>query len=146
MTTDNNTCHRIKKFCWRSNPKSPSLLFWVFYTLEEQSFQQPPGVNIRGRRYPFTSLFNVEGRPIHFNVNPSPSDSDAWGSTNEKYGCANFANSKGTRLLLWRHKLYHIHQHCIIQGCHCSGCVFMVCVCVHWCVCALRMLIAEHKF
>ncbi len=40
MTTDNNTCHRIKKFCWRSNPKSPGLLFWVFYTLEEQSFQQ----------------------------------------------------------------------------------------------------------
>ncbi len=31
---------RIKKFCWRSNPKSPGLLFWVFYTLEEQSFQQ----------------------------------------------------------------------------------------------------------
>ncbi len=40
MTTDNNTCHRIKKFCWRSNPKSPGLLFWVFYTLEEHSFQQ----------------------------------------------------------------------------------------------------------
>ncbi len=40
MTADNNTCHRIKKFCWRSNPKSPGLLFWVFYTLEEQSFQQ----------------------------------------------------------------------------------------------------------
>ncbi len=40
MTTDNNTCHRIKKFCWRSNPKSPGLLFWVFYTLEEQSLQQ----------------------------------------------------------------------------------------------------------
>jgi len=39
MTTDNNTCHRIKKFCWRSNPKSPGLLFGVFYTLEEQSFQ-----------------------------------------------------------------------------------------------------------
>ncbi len=31
MTADNNTCHRIKKFCWRSNPKSPGLLFWVFY-------------------------------------------------------------------------------------------------------------------
>ncbi len=40
MTTDNKTCHRIKKFCWRSNPKSPGLLFWVFYTLEEQSSQQ----------------------------------------------------------------------------------------------------------
>ncbi len=40
MTADNNTCHRIKKFCWQSNPKSPGLLFWVFYTLEEQSFQQ----------------------------------------------------------------------------------------------------------
>ncbi len=39
MTADNNTCHRIKKFCWQSNPKSPGLLFWVFYTLEEQSFQ-----------------------------------------------------------------------------------------------------------
>ncbi len=31
MTADNNTCHRIKKFCWRSDPKSPGLLFWVFY-------------------------------------------------------------------------------------------------------------------
>ncbi len=31
MTTDNKTCHRIKKFCWQSNPKSPGLLFWVFY-------------------------------------------------------------------------------------------------------------------
>ncbi len=31
MTTDNKTCHRIKKFCWKSNPKSPGLLFWVFY-------------------------------------------------------------------------------------------------------------------
>ncbi len=30
----------IKKSCWRSNPKSPGLLFWVFYTLEESSLQQ----------------------------------------------------------------------------------------------------------
>ncbi len=26
-----------------------------------------------------------------------------------------------------------------IKGCHCSGCVFTVCVCVHCCVCVLRM-------
>ncbi len=40
MTADNNTCHRIKKFCWRSNPKSPGLLFWVFYFKKNRVFNR----------------------------------------------------------------------------------------------------------
>ncbi len=33
-------CVLNKESCWRSNPKSPGLLFWVSYTLEEPSSQQ----------------------------------------------------------------------------------------------------------
>ncbi len=36
-------CVLNKESCWRSNPKSPGLLFWVFYTLEEPSSQQYHG-------------------------------------------------------------------------------------------------------
>ncbi len=35
MTTDNKTCHRIKKFCWRSNPKSPGLLSFLHFRRTE---------------------------------------------------------------------------------------------------------------
>ncbi len=66
MTADNNTCHRIKKFCWRSNPKSPGLLFWVFYTLEEQSFQQVAnrvsGGSFRGGRWRYLPFRHHDNR------------------------------------------------------------------------------------
>ncbi len=31
-------CVLNKESCWRSNPKSPGLLFWVSYTLEDKKF------------------------------------------------------------------------------------------------------------
>ncbi len=40
MTTAPTACVLNKESCWRSNPISPGLLFWVFYTLEEPSSQQ----------------------------------------------------------------------------------------------------------
>ncbi len=41
-------CFLNKESCWRSNPKSPGLLFWVSYTLEEPSSQQlEHTINIR---------------------------------------------------------------------------------------------------
>ncbi len=40
----------IKESCWRSNPKSPGLLFWVFYTLEESSSQQTRGTILGAQR------------------------------------------------------------------------------------------------
>ncbi len=39
MTTAPTACVLNKESCWRSNPISPGLLFWVFYTLEEPSSQ-----------------------------------------------------------------------------------------------------------
>ncbi len=55
----------IKKSCWQSNPKSPGLLFWVFYTLEESSLQQFPSLVVQNQ------LVSVLLGPVV----PSPLDS-----------------------------------------------------------------------
>ncbi len=45
-----STCHRIKKFCWQSNPKSPGLLFWVFYFRRTEFSTKPIGHSRRWQR------------------------------------------------------------------------------------------------
>ncbi len=45
MTTDNKTCHRIKKFCWRSNPKSPGLSILSFLHFRRTEFTTDGAVN-----------------------------------------------------------------------------------------------------
>ncbi len=59
---------RINKFCWRSNPKSPGLLFWVFYTLEEQSSQQMvPWTRIEFQ-LPHLKNFKLKQRSASFGI------------------------------------------------------------------------------
>ncbi len=67
MTTDNKTCHRIKKFCWQSNPKSPGLLFWVFY-FRRTEFSTDGAVTRIEFQLPHLKNFKLKQRSASFGI------------------------------------------------------------------------------